>query len=538
MKLIKRFFWFVIILVLLLCAGVTVCAFNPALTSALTEKIGALELGSKQPTSDEGEVASLGADPAEVVDFVELPDADDIGRLFHTKNADGLPAVEEYVAPQEEDVKPPQIVGDRLGYEPVTESGQEIGEELANAIWKDVDTGNTGADYSFDTLIYPYYAMLGDAEQELYRQIYANAWDLKSSFTPAVEIDVERVKTVFEAVYNDHPELFWLETGYSCQYLKNGRCVEITLKYNRTVNNLENATVEFEQAAEAILGEARGLDGDYEKEKYVHNALISQAEYDTSASMSQSAYSALVNKRSVCAGYSRAYQYLLQRLGIPCYYCTGYSGGEHAWNIVQLSDGYYNVDTTWDDTTPPTYDYFNKTDQDYASTHMRKGLSVNLPACLGNAYRNLESGQPVKVKPTGQKEETEEPVEDGVEAGDEPAEEPVYINDNPQKPLSVERKPSNESTATQSDTTFELTDYYADCLAQMIEVGAGQKQFVNVIPQALWDAVERSYSDGSYKTGYVNAGLEKLGMSNFAIQLQVQRIGDGYYRLYHNISTW
>ena len=72
----------------------------------------------------------------------------------------------------------------------------------------------------------------------------------------------------------------------------------------------------------------------------------------------------------------------------------------------------------------------------------------------------------------------------------------------------------------------------------MVEVGTGQKTFVNVIPKALWDTVERSYSDGSYQTGYVNAALEKLGVDHFAIQLQVQRVGDGYYRLYHNIATW
>ena len=123
------------------------------------------------------------------------------------------------------------------------------------------------------------------------------------------------------------------------------------------------------------------------KEKYVHDALASAVTYDLTADMNQSAYSALVNGKSVCAGYARAYQYLLQQLGIPCYYCTGYSGGDHAWNIVKLDDGYYNVDVTWDDAAAIRYDYFNKTDADFASTHVRQNLSVYLPACNGTAYR-------------------------------------------------------------------------------------------------------------------------------------------------------
>ena len=53
-------------------------------------------------------------------------------------------------------------------------------------------------------------------------------------------------------------------------------------------------------------------------------------------------------------------------------------------------DGYYNVDTTWDDTGNGTYDYFNKTDADYAGNHIRQELSVYLPPCNGQAYRDLE----------------------------------------------------------------------------------------------------------------------------------------------------
>ena len=56
--------------------------------------------------------------------------------------------------------------------------------------------------------------------------------------------------------------------------------------------------------------------------------------------------------------------------------------------------------------------------------------------------------------------------------------------------------------------------------------------------ESLWKEIEQVYINEAYKEGYVKEALEKLGKENFAIQLQGQRLGGGYYRLYHNISTW
>ena len=71
---------------------------------------------------------------------------------------------------------------------------------------------------------------------------------------------------------------------------------------------------------------------------------------------------------------------IMQRLNIPTYYVLGFAKEEHAWNIVKLNGGYYNVDLTWDD-TGGVYKHFNLTDRDIAVTHERRGISKNLPKC-------------------------------------------------------------------------------------------------------------------------------------------------------------
>ena len=292
-----------------------------------------------------------------------------------------------YEPPSQSNVKVPEAVSGKSGYEPITENAEEVEETEDGEYVSDLGYGETGDGFLFDSTFYPYYHMLDEKGQHLYRQICANADAMNAAFEPIETVTVPEIKNVLMAVYNDHPELFWLNTIFTCKYDKNKICVELTLDFNMTEDERIRSYRNFYNMTNSILSEVENL-GTYERERRLHDILIQRIEYDGGADMNQSAYSALVEGKSVCAGYARAYQYLMQRLGIPCYYCTGYAGEEHAWNIVALDDGYYNVDLTWDDTPGGEYDYFNKTDEDYADTHIRQDLSINLPQCQGQRYRS------------------------------------------------------------------------------------------------------------------------------------------------------
>jgi len=517
---IKKIFLGIAAFITFFCVVVLICALSPNLTSRLAGVVSAVETGLTSAESDNG--LSIGqADQ-------KLPG--------NTGNGSGINSNwirdqgnHGYVTPGSEPVAPPETVNGRGGYEPVTEDLEQVLEEEADNLSGVIATGELGEGLSFDAALYPYYAMLEPDLQQLYRQIYANAQKLNTSFTPAAEVKVAQVKTVFEAVYNDHPEMFWLETGYSCKYLGDGKCVELILKYNDTADYLDQAKAQFNEQAEVVLSGARTQGTVFEQEKYVHDALMEMVEYDETAAMNQSAYSALVPGRSVCAGYARAFQYLMQQLGVPCYYCTGSSGEDHAWNIIKLDETYYNVDVTWDDTNPATYDYFNKSDNEFANTHVRNSLSVYLPACGVSVAEN-----------TGE-------ASSGIRE---------LINENPQQPLGwISRGKPNFSEAdaaaealkeenlrqagiTEAEVLDNLDEYYKDCVEQIKAIGTGEKQFTNVVPESLWIAVENAYSSGAYWKGYVEDALKELKAENFAIQLQTQRLGGGYYRLYHTIYTY
>ncbi|MBR3162183.1 MAG: hypothetical protein IKF19_05580 [Bacilli bacterium] len=250
------------------------------------------------------------------------------------------------------------------------------------------DSGITGKDLSINATYYPYYSMLNNNEKNIYKQIVANVSNMKTTFVPVNDIDVNGLKKSVEAVFYDHPELFWLNTEYSYKYTKEKECVQIIMSFSYTDNNIDKVKSNFDSVTNKIINEASKYSSNYEKEKYVHDYIINNTDYNLKSSENQSAYSALVNRSSVCAGYARAFQYIMIKLGIPTYYVVGSASENHAWNMVALDDGYYNVDVTWDDQSKIIYNYFNKTDREFASTHTRHGLSLNLPSCSATKYSN------------------------------------------------------------------------------------------------------------------------------------------------------
>ena len=542
MGFLKKLGYGLMAIIIAICVFVLLCALNPTLTESISGILYGEDgrsglIGGRTPGN--AYAASPEVLPGGVV-ISPSSDADPTALVPYTPYSGTITAI------------PENVIG-RNGLAPVYGTGQELTEVQAREVTGSIDKGSLGEDLDFDPLYYPYYAMLDDTTKSLYRQIYANACDLNSSFAPCTDVNTDQVQYAFEAVFGDHPELFYVQTAYTEKYTPDRKVVEIDLSYYTIANDLANARVQFESAAGAIEETARQYSDDYSREKYVHDTLIGSVVYDASAPMDQSAYSALVNGRSVCAGYARAFQYVCQKLGIPAYYCAGTSGEDHAWNIVKLSDGYYNVDVTWDDAEPASYDYFNRTDGDYAGTHVRKSLSIYLPACNGTQFRELESGAPAYGE-----EVSDLPVE---REGYDPYFDP-YINNDPQVPLEYDKEypanvladnttgnttvvPSSNAAAQlavyglkESDALTTVQDYYRDCKVQLVSCGMGDHRFYNVVPESLFKTLESEYGKGNYLSGYMDSALKTIGAEGCNIVIQAERLGGGYYRVWHNVYVW
>jgi len=272
------------------------------------------------------------------------------------------------------------------------ESGSGISDKICERIVSAAPSaGQTDisvAELPENGLFYPYYSMLDDVGRKAYTLIYECFLTHNETVRfDGIGLSRDRFQDIWQAVCSDHPELFWVSTECSYTMDISGSVRSADFTYYSFPEGQEEAERRFQATAEQILSVASGLGSDYEKESFIYDALAEIVVYDADSEYNQSAYSALVNGASVCAGYSRAFQYLMIECGIPCYYCTGDCDGDHAWNIVMLDGEYYNADLTWDDAMG-SHTFFNRSDADFSKTHKRTGMSVYLPSCSGETYRN------------------------------------------------------------------------------------------------------------------------------------------------------
>lgn len=500
MKVIKRIVYAILGVFALLCVFVLICALNPEISDSVAsflydkeeteqgKNLTALEQPNLHTPQNPGEENGV---PQEIIPIADL--------LY--------PFLEQdvYLEPEVSSLSIPKKVLGRNGFLPMQETRQETDTYTGGAGLQE-----TGEGLSFDTRLYPYYGMLDDNLRAVYRQVYANAQELIATFEPVAEINASQAMTVMEAVYSDQPQLFWLDNSFSYVALRNGKCVEMTLAFNRTADSREISRSSFLSEANEVISGALRYTTDYDKEKYVHDAIAARVDYSLSASLNQSAYSALVQGESVCAGYARAFQYILQQLDIPCYYVTGHAGENHAWNIVQLEDEYYNVDLTWDDTGSISYDYFNKTDADFSKNHVRTGLSIYLPACSGTKYRNVKA---------------------------------VVVTDDVDSSGNTDKKDfENITVVSGPDADYSgavlqtLQAYYDNCFVQLLKGRTGTIKFNNVVTPTVLEALYAAYDKEEYTTGYMDRFLKEVEEDDYTIQIEMYPYTEGNYFLEHTIT--
>ena len=216
------------------------------------------------------------------------------------------------------------------------------------------------------------------------------------------KISLEEIQVVMDAYGRDYTYHFWLGTTYSISYVNEGDIRKILPSYILSGSALDQAKAEFNAAADQILSGIKGSMTDYEKELYLHDALVAQVDYIMSASNAHNAYGALVDGQAVCEGYAEAYQYLLHRAGIQSFIIEGASnppgGGAqipHAWNAVKIGGKFYHVDATWDDQGDVTYhSYFNLSQSMILEDHAITGTAFAQPVCNSSDafYFNMTGG--------------------------------------------------------------------------------------------------------------------------------------------------
>jgi len=265
--------------------------------------------------------------------------------------------------------------------------------------WKDdeteeanEDTGDIHNDY--DHYMYVYNE-LPDAGKELYDILY----DATVNFKDRVNVptrDMEVIDRIFNCMMLDHPEIFYV-TGYRCIRYTQGDTVKqlaFSPSYCYTESQVTEIKPLLESKADSIVGLISPDSSDYDKIKFAYNYIVLNTEYDLNSSDNQNIISVLLNGRSVCQGYAKTMQLLLNKMNVPCCLVTGSvsTGERHAWNVIKADGEWYYADVTWGDASYQTssdadnafvsdvnYDYLLVTSPEINMTHIADNY-IDYPA--------------------------------------------------------------------------------------------------------------------------------------------------------------
>ena len=245
--------------------------------------------------------------------------------------------------------------------------------------------------------IYYAYFTLDEPERILYLELLDILTKRQENIMVSTT-NAEQLNQIFTCVMHDHPELFYVEGYQYTKYTVDNKVTGITFlgTYSMSEKDItQNQKKIDEYVKHCFLGMPQTED-EYDKIKYLYEYLIHQTEYDKEAPNNQNICSVFIEKRSVCQGYAKALQYLMQKAGMVSTLVTGYTQQEgHAWNLVRVNGAYYYVDTTWGDASyaledgenlymgkvpPINYDYFLVTTKELCVTHEPDYL-IRLPEC-------------------------------------------------------------------------------------------------------------------------------------------------------------
>lgn len=208
-----------------------------------------------------------------------------------------------------------------------------------------------------------------------------------------------------DAFYMDHPELFYLDVYkiYISAGEQNGKTVAFINTgdaHNYYLDGIADSEAEvdamiarYDAAVEALVSGAKAAGSDPVKRiEYVNTEIANNTAYDYGARENgkggvdydltvSTAYGALVNKKAICGGFSRAFKVVMDKLDIPCVLVHGSArstddGGyePHAWNAVMVDGLWYAVDVTYGSGAKNPKKYQLLGDNNFSVNHVEDGV--------------------------------------------------------------------------------------------------------------------------------------------------------------------
>lgn len=164
-------------------------------------------------------------------------------------------------------------------------------------------------------------------------------------------IPESEIRNAIRWIMRDNPDIFWFAHQYHYDEASSTIHFQYTFSAERvkTIQQSINDVIENDFCIEYVKKLSQ-----QEQVAYVYKWLVTYCTYNTNSAYNQSIYSVFVRRNSVCTGYAKAAQYLLNLLGIESRLVFGRlhndkDDGRHCWNLVKVSNEYYHFDACFGD---------------------------------------------------------------------------------------------------------------------------------------------------------------------------------------------
>lgn len=270
-------------------------------------------------------------------------------------------------------------------------------QTMGHLVYKEVSTTNIREhvkkeNKNIKTLSNQVNSKLTNEELAVFETIY----DGISTYKPSVNIyqtmETERIFEIFDLVLCEHPEIFW--TKGDCSFSSSGR---LTFKYPYSYDEVKQKNALIEKKANEAIKEINPSGSDFDKALAIFDYITKHTSYATEEAKHLDDHFSVstiegvfLNKRAVCSGYAKAYQYLLSLAGLDAITVPGVAQtptgkNNHAWTAQVVDGEIYFSDATWGDSYEKTEksDFISHTYFLMNSAEMKKTHSCNtLFSCI------------------------------------------------------------------------------------------------------------------------------------------------------------
>lgn len=256
-----------------------------------------------------------------------------------------------------------------------------------------------------------YYNKLTEQQKNIYTAIangvksLTNDVKLKKYEYIDSETTMKDVEVALHKFLLDHPEVYYMDDKYTVStktgITGTGVIVGLTYQFG-SIEELNNSIARLNSKFDEILNEATIEKGkDFENEQKIHDVLSKKVTYYEYEDLSKipSKYhtieGTLTENLAVCDGLAKTFQILLDKVGIKSIIVSGsLNGTSHAWNMIQLEDGWYHTDITSDNSIKTEkkvvfHSYFNINTETIKKTHVISEEDI-IPESTSTKYNFYE----------------------------------------------------------------------------------------------------------------------------------------------------